>query len=231
MMKKIAVGIVVIVLLVLLAGCATERYYPVQVEGGGHYIAEREYAATGYDSLWAFGVYPWWVHSFYTPYYYPYSFSYFHPFYDPYFGPYHFAGWYPSWPYYAGYPRYATHPRHAAGQRVVAPGQRKPGHVAPALPMRPRQVADERQKRAIGGRADLREDLYRRPSPSQPGGVSPDPQRVKIPADAARRSKGIAPRPAVALPVRPQPPTASQRSEPGRAYRAPAERSRSERHE
>jgi hypothetical protein len=234
-MKKYAV----IALLVLLAGCATERYYPVHLEGGGHYIAEREYAATGYDSLWAFGVYPRWVHSFYTPYYYPYSFSYYHPFYYPHYGPYLFAGWYPSWPYYTGYPGsyrnewpfYATHPRHAAGQGAVEPQQRKPGHVAPALPMRPRQVADPRQQRAIGGRAAIRDDLYRRPSPQQPGGFSPGPQRVTAPVDAARRSQGIATPPSVASPVRPAPPTAPFGSETGRMHRAPSERSRSERHE
>jgi hypothetical protein len=233
-MRKIAV----FALLVLLAGCATERYYPVPLEGGGHYIAEREYTAARYHSLWAYGMYPWWVHSFYTPYYYPYTFSYYHPFYYPRYGSYNFAGWYPSWPYYAGYqgsyrmewPPYGAHFRHPAGQDVVAP-QRQPGHAAPAGPMRPRQVADQRQQKANGGRAAFRDDLNRRPSTPQTGNVSPGPQRVAAPVDAARRSQGIAPRPAVALPVRPAPPTGSLGSERGRAHRTPAERSRSERHE
>ncbi|MGK2924703.1 MAG: hypothetical protein ACSLE2_03700 [Lysobacterales bacterium] len=236
-------NIAVIALLVLLAGCATERYYPVQVEGGGQYIAEREYAAARYDSprynsLWDYGLYPWWVHSFYTPYYYPYTFSYYHPFYYPRYGSYNFAGWYPSWPYYAGYqgshrmewPPYGAHYRYPAGQDAVAP-QRQPEHVAPAGPMRQRAVADRRQQKGIGGRADFRDDLYRQPSTSQPGGVAAVPQRVKAPVDATRRSQGIAPRPSVALPARSAPPTGSLGSERGRAHRTPAERSRSERDE
>lgn len=254
-------NIALIVLLTLLAGCATERYYPVQLEGGGHYIAERAYPVAGYDSLWAVGVYPWWVHSFYTPYFYPYTFSYYHPFYDPYYGPYHFAGWYPSWPWYAGYqgsygigwPHYGTHFRHPVGQGAVAPRQAQPGQVAPAAPIRPKQVADQQRPDRFGSRPVIREDIYRGSAPQKPGGFRPGPQRITAPVDAARRSQGLAASPSVAPPVRPSPGTAPSfgrspaapvsapftpaaagppfGSEPGRVQRAPSERSRSERHE
>lgn len=258
-MRNIAL-IAVLALLALLAGCATERYYPVQLEGGGHYIAERERTAAGYDSLWAVGVYPWWVHSFYTPYFYPYTFSYYHPFYYPYYGPYHFAGWYTPWPYYAGFPgsygigwpHYGTHFRHPVGQGAVAPRPGNPGHVAPALPLRPQQVAD-RQPQASRARTAVGEDIYNRPSPSQASGVSRVPQRVAAPVDPARLRQGMPTPPAVSTPARPAPGTAPSfgrspvgpasapvmpaaagqpfGSEPGRIHRAPSERSRSERHE
>lgn len=214
-------NIALIAVLTLLAGCATERYYPVHLEGGGHYIAERERPAAAYDSLWAVGVYPWWVHSFYTPYFYPYTFSYYHPFYYPYYGPYHFAGWYSSWPYYAGFPGgyqignppYGAHLRHPAGPGAVAPRPGNPGHVAPALPLRPQQAAD-RQLHANRARSAVGEDLYNRPSP--PG---------------AAPSFGRSPAAPVSAPVMPAAASRPFGSEPGLMHRPPAERTRSERHE
>jgi hypothetical protein len=255
--------IVVVALLLLLAGCATNRYYPVYVEGGGYYTTERVYSGSAsgarYDSLFALGVYPWWVHSFYTPYYYPYTFSYYHPFYYPDYGPYHFAGWYPSWPYYAGYPGsywnewpyYRSHLRHFAGQGAVAPQQRLPGQVAPALPVRSPQVVDQQQRRVNGARAANRDDMYRRPSPKQPGGFIPGSKRVTAPVDAAQRSQGMTLPPSVSSPVRPAPSTAPSLgrspavrqsapvtpaaasqpfgSQSGRLHRPPSERSPRER--
>jgi hypothetical protein len=181
----------------LLAGCATERYYPVYPsEGGGYYIAERNPAAGGYggryDSLFALGMYPWWVHTFYTPYYYPYYFTYYHPFYDPYYGPYHFAGWYPAWPYYGGYQgrhSYGWPPYHAyryappgRPSRGSAPGE--PGNGQPGGPL-DQPVAGRPGHGTVGERSLAREAMY--------GGVAP--RRVTAPVSAERRVRAGAPSP------------------------------------
>jgi hypothetical protein len=204
---------VVAVLALLLAGCATERYYPVYLpDGDGYYIAEQNYAAGGYgasyDSLFALGVYPWWVHTFYSPYYYPYYFSYYHPFYYPYYGPYHFAGWYPSWPYYAGYQgrhSYGWPPYHSF--RYAPPGPPS-GGAPPGEPgighrggRADQPVADQPRRRAIGERSLAREAIY--------GGIAP--QRVTAPVSAEHRSRAgepLAPpaaRPGMSVPVDPRP--------------------------
>jgi hypothetical protein len=103
-MKRLSV----LLLLILAAGCATDRYRPTYLDNGsGYYAYGRSYPTVrylyGYDSLYLYGMYPWWTHSFYSPWFYPYHFTYYHPFYDPYYGRYFFAGWSPSWPYYDSY--------------------------------------------------------------------------------------------------------------------------------
>jgi hypothetical protein len=207
-MKTLVAG----VLTLLLTGCATERYYPVYLsEGDGYYIAEQKYAAGGYgasyDSLFALGVYPWWVHTFYSPYYYPYYFSYYHPFYHPYYGPYHLAGWYPSWPHYAGYQvrhsngwppyhsfRYAPPGPPSGGAPPGQPGNDRPGRPGD------QPVADLPRRRAIGERSLAREGIY--------GGVAP--QRVTAPVSAEHRYRAGAPlsppaaRPGMSVPVDPR---------------------------
>jgi len=87
-----------ILLLFLLAGCATP-YYPVHTSSdGAYYITEAQTAGPVYGNpaLWASDIvtYPWWMGSYpaelfvyYSPYYYPYYFSihnpsFYHPFYD-----------------------------------------------------------------------------------------------------------------------------------------------------
>lgn len=231
-MKKIAV----IALLFLLAGCATERYYPVHLEGGGHYIAEREYPATGYGSLYALGMNPWWVHSFYSPYYYPNYFSYYHPFYDPFYGPYHFAGWYSSWPYHLGYqgrysygwPPYGSYRYRAPAQASGGTQPTQPGRAAPVAPTPP-QVSDRQRRRAIVDSVPDRGVKFRGAVPQPKGNQSPAPQRVAAPPTAFR------PKPPEALPRgaatrAASPPAAPQRerpfsSGPERKQRAPSERS------
>jgi hypothetical protein len=194
-MKTLVAGVLVL----LLAGCATERYYPVYPsEGGGYYIAEHRHAmagyGTGYDngyaSLYALGVYPWWVHTFYSPYFYPYYFSYYHPFYYPYYGPYHFAGWYPSWPSYAGYQsRYSWGwpPWHAYRHAPPVPPSTgsppaEPGHGQPGRPV-DRPVAHQPRRRAIGEGGPDREAID--------SGVAP--QRVTAPVSAEHRYRAPAP--------------------------------------
>jgi hypothetical protein len=201
------------VMALLLAACATERYYPVYLsEGDGYYIAERSPAAGGYDarydSLFALGVYPWWVHTFHSPYFYPYYFSYYHPFYDPYFGPYHFAGWYPAWPYYGGHQgrhSYGWPPYHAFRYAPPVPPS---GGVPPEGPRNDQPggptdqpVTDRPRRGTVGERSLAREAMY--------GGVAP--QRVTAPLSAERRSRASAPLappaagPSMSFPADPRP--------------------------
>ncbi|MDX1381251.1 MAG: hypothetical protein R3233_09025, partial [Xanthomonadales bacterium] len=103
-MKRLSV----ILLLILAAGCASDRYRPTYLDNGdGYYAYSRSYPTVrylyGYDSLYLYGMYPWWTSSFYSPWFYPYRYTYYHPFCDPYYGRYFFAGWSPSWPYYDGF--------------------------------------------------------------------------------------------------------------------------------
>ena len=120
-----------IMLLALLAGCASP-YYPVYVNNeGDYYIAER---ATNESYYYGTGSYPWWISG-----YAPQTFAY----YSPYFYPYYFSIWYPPGyrPYYdfhGGYygywcPPYLNRPRH-----------RYPGENRMVSPMLP-PVIDSRQ--------------------------------------------------------------------------------------
>jgi hypothetical protein len=205
-MKTFVVG----VLALLLAGCATERYYPVYLpEGDGYYVAERDYAAvdpgTRYDSLFAVGVYPWWVHTFYSPYFYPWYFTYYHPYYDPYSypysGPYHLAGWYPAWAYGPGYGSHFAYgwppywPRHRVPPGVgQSPGQ--PGDAGIGQPGSPvdQPVGSEPGRSVSGARGFAREPLYRGGAPQRPAGVPPASGRVTAPVSATARTRALAPR-------------------------------------
>lgn len=183
---------VVITLFLLLAGCATERYYPVHLaDGSGYYIAERQRAAGDYASLYALGMHPWWVHTFYSPYFYPHYYHYYNPFYDPYFGPYFFAGWYPAWPHQRGYqghysfgwPPYHADRYQAPGQIPGRPQPTQPGYGTPGSPG-DLPVADRARARASGDRIREREAKYQ--------GASP-PQRVTAPVRAEQRPRATAP--------------------------------------
>jgi hypothetical protein len=183
--------LVAAVLSLLLAACATERYYPVYLaDGAGYYVAEREYGvvdpATRYDSLFAVGVYPWWVHTFYSPYFYPYYFTYYHPYYYPYYGPYHLAGWYPAWAGYAS--RYGEGWPPNWPSRGFVPGP------DPSAGDEPPPVAGEPGRAGSGARALAREPYYRGPAPQRPAGLSPSaPQRVTAPVEAAVRARALMP--------------------------------------
>jgi hypothetical protein len=80
---------------ILLAACAGPTYYPAQPSGEGSYYIARSPGATtitpydaayGFSSFPAYGIYPWWSYSYYSPYFYPHYFSI----------------WQPGWPYDAG---------------------------------------------------------------------------------------------------------------------------------
>jgi hypothetical protein len=202
-MKTMVAG----VLCLLLAGCATERYYPVNLAGGdGYYVAEREYGSvdpgTRYDSLFAVGVYPWWVHTFYSPYFYPYYFTYYHPYYYPYYGPYHLAGWYPAWSYDPGYesrygsgwPPYWPHRNvpPGPGQSMDDPPPGETGHNQPGGPIH-QPVAGEPGQRGSGANAFARRPAYRGPAPQRPAYLSAGPQRVTAPLDTAIRARALTP--------------------------------------
>jgi hypothetical protein len=96
-----------ILLLALLAGCATP-YYPVYVSSeGDYYIAERgsrgPYYGSGSVMFDDIGLYPWWVSAYppqifayYSPYFYPHYFSvWYPPGFHPYFG--FYGGYYAYW--------------------------------------------------------------------------------------------------------------------------------------
>jgi hypothetical protein len=78
----------------LLTACATSRYVAVQPEGaGGYYIAQSPAVSNQlrreagyYSPFYAYGLYPWWGYSYYSPNFYPHYFSLS----------------YPSWPCYGG---------------------------------------------------------------------------------------------------------------------------------
>lgn len=191
----------VIVLVLALAGCATERYYPAYLDDdSGYYIAERDYASfrygAGYDSYFLYGVYPWWTHSFYSPWFYPYRYTYYHPYYDPFYGPYLFAGWSPSWPYYGGYHgRYTRgwvpYPAYRPTYGMQPPAQGGPD--APAGPL----LTDEQRRQKLDELGLARERMYRRAGLQQPGTFKPIPRVVapvpnRSPAAPARGPTGSA---------------------------------------
>lgn len=170
-MKKLSL----ILALFLLAGCATNSHYP-RYGDGDTYLGVRSYPdirhRLGYDSLYMYGMYPWWAYGFHTPYFYPYHFTYYHPFYDPFYGRYFYAGWSPSWPYYDGfYGRYGW-----AYFPYRQPPVTLPVHDGPMTPVPPpvgRVIADEERRRAIDRRGLARETMYRPPGKQQPGSVPP----------------------------------------------------------
>ena len=81
-----------------LAGCAGPRYQAVQPTAeGGYFIASSaahtvHHDARYYGAFQAYGIYPWWAYTYYSPNFYPHYFS----------------VWYPTWPY-GLYGRYSRH--------------------------------------------------------------------------------------------------------------------------
>jgi hypothetical protein len=213
-MKRLAV----ILILLALAGCATERHYSDYLADGRNYYDYPDlhlgYArGYGHDRLFMYGVYPWWTYDFYSPYFYPYTFTYYHPFYDPFYGRWFFAGWSAAWPYYGGY--YGRYGWAAVPYRQppVSPTDRD-GHYRPGGPDDGGSlIVDDPRRRALGGRGYNRETMYRRPSKMQPGMTKPAggvvaPVRKAAPYGNARqiyggtkaRSPAVPRRPDVAVP-------------------------------
>lgn len=151
--------LLVILLVMLAAGCASDRYRPTYLDNGdGYYAYGHSYPTVrylyGYDSLYLYGMYPWWTSSFYSPWFYPYRYTYYHPFYDPYYGRYFFAGWSPSWPYYDGfYGRYGW-----AWAPYRQPPVVRPGTIAPPVsggttgPVAGDVITGMERRRALGER-------------------------------------------------------------------------------
>ena len=171
-MKKYAI----LLLLLALAGCATDRQYPSYTQEDSLYygsaFADPHLRFTpGFDTgrggLFLYGVYPWWTYDYYSPYYYPYRFTYYHPFYDPIWGPWAFAGWSPSWPYTMGYggryPWYgmAYRPWPVYLSPPVSPGGTQPPDAGGAGGAGGGWAIDDARRRAIDERALMRERMYR----------------------------------------------------------------------
>ncbi|MFC1695684.1 hypothetical protein ACFL1C_06115 [Pseudomonadota bacterium] len=119
-----------ILLLAVLAGCASP-YRPVYISSEGDYYIEEQTTQAGYygsgSILYAdVGFYPWWITA-----YHPYAFSY----YSPYFYPYYFSVWNPPgyspfYGYHRGY--YANWVRpHRLSRGRPADGLWNPGLSAP----------------------------------------------------------------------------------------------------
>lgn len=78
-----------IIVALMLAACAGPRYHSVQPAAGGDYFVASSavhtvhYDARYYGAFQAYGIYPWWEYTYYSPNFYPH----------------YFAVWYPPWPY------------------------------------------------------------------------------------------------------------------------------------
>jgi hypothetical protein len=208
-MKRFAL----ILLVLTLTGCATERPYSgYGSEGSSYYrsgVGSSLRFAPGYDSLFLYGVYPWWTYDFYSPYFYPYRFTYYHPFYDPFWNPWPFAGWYPVWPYGGGYawrsalyrpwPAYPSGPRHP-----VDPEDPVASHPTPPAGV---VIGDGERRRYLEERSLARERLYRgydswqgpvsgssKIMPAKPGTVTTRPKTF-LPPTTSRSPGSFAPAP------------------------------------
>lgn len=122
-----------------LAACTGPTYYPAQPSGEGSYYIARSPGASrvtsydvayGYSAFAAYGIYPWWGYSYYSPYFYPHHFSIWQP------------GWPccpdPYWAWHGGYPRGfwpAGHGGHGWPPRH--PVTDAPGVAAPGIPAEP----------------------------------------------------------------------------------------------
>jgi len=204
-MKRLSV----ILLLILAAGCASDRYRPTYLDNGdGYYAYGRSYPTVryvyGYDSLYLYGMYPWWTSSFYSPWFYPYRFTYYHPFYDPYYGRYFFAGWSPGWPYYDGfYGRYGW-----AWAPYRQPPVVRPGAVDPPLsggtaaPVAGDVITGMERRRALSERGHARGySAGKYPPGTYPIGKYPAPERPEAYGRPAMPSSKSGPAERVMAPV------------------------------
>jgi len=202
----------------LLAACAGPRYYPAQSSGEGSYYIARSTGATtiyaldgryGYSLFPAYGIYPWWTYSYYSPYFYPH----------------HFAVWQPGWPYYTdgywgwyggyveGYPIWSHHPHWPPQPSPVMP--EAPTIGLPLRPAPPRQAAER-----MAGQPALYRQAARQGGPRWQAGFAsaePQPQGIVRPSANSRAARSFE-SPGAATPDR------GFRSAPAMTFPTPAER-------
>jgi hypothetical protein len=135
----------------LLNACASSRYVSVQsAGGGGYYIAQTPPVSnqlrfeTGYYSpFYAYGLYPWWGYTYYSPNFYPHYFALSYPTWPYYGGGY--EGWYGGYPYgFAARGDFSPGPLPALTPAVTPAVIPAPG--APARVVAPTVVSHERDR-------------------------------------------------------------------------------------
>lgn len=165
----------------LLTACATSRYVPVQSAGGGAYYVAQSPSVSNqlrreagyYSPFYAYGQYPWWGYSYFSPNFYPHYFSLS----------------YPSWPYYSGghgdwyggYPcphGFASHGAYLPGLSLV-PASTSPAVLTPALDLPVRVVAPTNVSHERERRMDNRERQWERDrQTTRPGSLRLQPAEI-----------------------------------------------------
>jgi hypothetical protein len=177
--------------LMLLSACASDRFYPAETGDGRYYLGDYPSSAVhhraAYSPLFAYGVYPWWGYTYYSPYFYPHFFS---VRYTPW--PYYYA-WpgtyygYADWAY--GYLPYRRHRHYHPGYH---PGVSLPVAPSPGIPVPPVGLpggARERM-RMLDDRSLQREMRYGS-MPAAQRGISGSASRPGTPAASiGSRSSG-----------------------------------------
>lgn len=146
----------------LLTACASSRYVAVQpAGGGGYYIAQTppvsnqmRYQAGYYSPFYAYGLYPWWSYTYFSPNFYPHYFALSYPTW-PYYGG-GFGGWYGGYGYgygygFGGHPYgFASHGDYPPGllpaRTPVVPAAVPPAPLAPARVVAPTVVREGRER-------------------------------------------------------------------------------------
>jgi hypothetical protein len=162
----------------LLTACAGSRYAAVQPAGGGaYYIAQTppvsnqmRYEAGYYSPFYAYGLYPWWSYTYFSPNFYPHYFTLSYPTW-PYYGGGH-GGWYGGYGH-GGHPYgFASHGDYPPGllpaRAPVVPAAVTSAPLAPARVVAPTVVSEGRQ-RNIDNRDRYREFTRPRSAQLQPG--------------------------------------------------------------
>ena len=148
----------------LLAACAGSSYRVVQSGPEGNYLVAQtpseirylRYDSGFYGPLRAYGIYPWWNYSYYSPNFYPH----------------YFTLWHPNWPdYAAGYGRRDWHGSGPWPPRYVMPAAPFPepsgpmdppgSGAAPGDPGIGPVARTQPGNRRFGGRERYREMMYR----------------------------------------------------------------------
>jgi len=202
----------------LLAACAGPSYYPALPSGEGSYYIARSPGAAAisphdaayvYSLFPAYGIYPWWSYSYYSPYFYPHYFAIWQPGWPYYTGGY--WGWYGGYP--QGFPIWHQHPHLPPQPFPVAPAAGLP--LLPAPP----PLAGQAPAR-IAEQPPLYRQAARQGGPRwQAGSASaePEPQGIVRPSTNLRAARPFE-SPGAAAPDR------GFRGAPVTAFPAPAER-------
>jgi hypothetical protein len=136
--------------LALLTACAGPRYHSVNPAGdGGYYLAQSPPSVVYYDAAYyyspfqAYGIYPWWGYTYYSPNFYPHYFSMWYPNWS---GNY---GWYGGPPYACApyrdhHPAFPPLPPDDSGPAIQLPVASGNGAALPVVRSRTRPAADIR---------------------------------------------------------------------------------------